>query len=126
MPVCRYPVRMSREAFRPFFVNTSRFGPSSPQLILLRLRGKGNGLEAGLSNAYYPPQERSLSQNAVNFGTQMESGRPKSHFPGILARHPQKSSSPEIGWSQPYPRDGGTSLSFVNLKLSGEPIPLDV
>src|ERR1700686_23115 len=33
----------------------------------------GNALEAGLSNAYYPPQERGLSQTAVNFGTQMES-----------------------------------------------------
>jgi hypothetical protein len=33
----------------------------------------GNGLEAGLSNAYYPPQERGFSQTAVNFGTQMES-----------------------------------------------------
>ena len=33
----------------------------------------GNGLEAGLSNAYYPPQERGLSQTAMNFGTQMES-----------------------------------------------------
>ena len=33
----------------------------------------GNGLEAGLSNAYYPPEERGLSQTAVNFGTQMES-----------------------------------------------------
>lgn len=33
----------------------------------------GNGLEAGLSNAYYPPQERGLSQTAVNWGTQMES-----------------------------------------------------
>lgn len=33
----------------------------------------GNGLEAGLSNAYYPPQERGLSQTATNFGTQMES-----------------------------------------------------
>ena len=33
----------------------------------------GNGLEAGLSNAYYPPQERGLSQTAANFGTQMES-----------------------------------------------------
>jgi len=33
----------------------------------------GNGLEAGLSNAYYPPQERGLSQTARNFGTQMES-----------------------------------------------------
>jgi hypothetical protein len=33
----------------------------------------GNGLEAGLSNAYYPPQERGLSQTALNFGTQMES-----------------------------------------------------
>ncbi len=33
----------------------------------------GNALEAGLSTAYYPPQERSLSQTAANFGTQMES-----------------------------------------------------
>ncbi|HVB55667.1 MAG TPA: hypothetical protein VNE63_04425 [Candidatus Acidoferrales bacterium] len=33
----------------------------------------GNGLEAALSNAYYPPQERGLSQTAVNWGTQMES-----------------------------------------------------
>src|SRR3984893_5351396 len=27
----------------------------------------GNGLEAGLSNAYYPPEERGLSQTAKNF-----------------------------------------------------------
>jgi hypothetical protein len=33
----------------------------------------GNGLEAGLSNAYYPPQERGLTQTTVNWGTQMES-----------------------------------------------------
>lgn len=33
----------------------------------------GNALEAGLSNAYYPPQERGLSQTATNWGTQMES-----------------------------------------------------
>jgi len=33
----------------------------------------GNALEAGLSNAYYPPQERGLSQTARNWGTQMES-----------------------------------------------------
>jgi hypothetical protein len=33
----------------------------------------GNGLEAGLSNAYYPPQERGASQTALNWGTQMES-----------------------------------------------------
>ena len=33
----------------------------------------GNGLEAALSNAYYPPQERGLSQTFTNFGTQMES-----------------------------------------------------
>jgi hypothetical protein len=33
----------------------------------------GNGLEAGLSNAYYPPEERGLNQTAMNFGTQMES-----------------------------------------------------
>src|ERR1700722_4900222 len=34
----------------------------------------GNGLEAGLSNAYYPPQERGLNQTPLNWGTQMESG----------------------------------------------------
>jgi hypothetical protein len=33
----------------------------------------GNGLEAGLSNAYYPPQERGLNQTTLNWGTQMES-----------------------------------------------------
>ena len=33
----------------------------------------GNGLAAGLSNAYYPPQERGLNQTAMNWGTQMES-----------------------------------------------------
>jgi hypothetical protein len=33
----------------------------------------GNALEAGLSTAYYPPQERGMSQTALNFGTQMES-----------------------------------------------------
>jgi hypothetical protein len=33
----------------------------------------GNGLEAALSNAYYPPEERGLSQTARNWGTQMES-----------------------------------------------------
>jgi hypothetical protein len=33
----------------------------------------GNALEAGLSNAYYPPEERGLSQTARNWGTQMES-----------------------------------------------------
>ena len=33
----------------------------------------GNGLEAALSNAYYPPQERGLSQTAGNWVTQMES-----------------------------------------------------
>jgi hypothetical protein len=33
----------------------------------------GNGLEAGLSNLYYPPQERGLSHTALNWGTQMES-----------------------------------------------------
>jgi hypothetical protein len=33
----------------------------------------GNGLEAGLSNAYYPPQERGFNQTAMNWGTQMES-----------------------------------------------------
>jgi len=33
----------------------------------------GNGLEAGLSNAYYPPEERGLRQTAENWGTQMES-----------------------------------------------------
>lgn len=33
----------------------------------------GNLLEAGLSNAYYPPQERGLNQTARNWGQQMES-----------------------------------------------------
>jgi len=33
----------------------------------------GNGMEAALSNLYYPPQERGVSQTALNWGTQMES-----------------------------------------------------
>jgi hypothetical protein len=33
----------------------------------------GNGLEAGLSNAYYPPQERGAGQTARNWATQIES-----------------------------------------------------
>jgi hypothetical protein len=33
----------------------------------------GNGLEAALSNAYYPPQERGSGQTLRDWGTQMES-----------------------------------------------------
>jgi len=33
----------------------------------------GNALEAGLSNAYYPAQERGGRQTAINWGVQMES-----------------------------------------------------
>jgi hypothetical protein len=33
----------------------------------------GNGMEAALANLYYPPQERGVSQTALNWGTQMES-----------------------------------------------------
>jgi hypothetical protein len=33
----------------------------------------GNALEAGLSNAYYPPSERGGRQTARNWGVQMES-----------------------------------------------------
>ena len=33
----------------------------------------GNALTAGLSNAYYPPQERGLNQTATDWATQMES-----------------------------------------------------
>ncbi len=33
----------------------------------------GNGFEAALSNAYYPPQERGVNQTARNWATQMES-----------------------------------------------------
>jgi hypothetical protein len=32
----------------------------------------GNALEAGLSNAYYPPEERGLRKTAENWGTQLE------------------------------------------------------
>jgi hypothetical protein len=32
----------------------------------------GNGMEAGLSNLYYPPEERSLRNTAMNWGAQME------------------------------------------------------
>jgi hypothetical protein len=33
----------------------------------------GNAFEAGLSNAYYPPQERGGRQTAINWGAQIES-----------------------------------------------------
>ena len=33
----------------------------------------GNAMEAGLSNLYYPPQERGLRNTAVNWGAQLES-----------------------------------------------------
>jgi hypothetical protein len=33
----------------------------------------GNALEAGLSNAYYPPQERGGRQTLINWGAQLES-----------------------------------------------------
>ena len=32
----------------------------------------GNGMEAGLANFYYPPQERSLHNTAVNWASQLE------------------------------------------------------
>ena len=32
----------------------------------------GNGMEAGLSNLYYPPEERSLQNTAVNYVAQLE------------------------------------------------------
>ena len=32
----------------------------------------GNGMEAGLSNFYYPPEERGFSKTAQNWGTQLE------------------------------------------------------
>jgi hypothetical protein len=33
----------------------------------------GNALEAGLANAYYPPEERGARQTAINWGAQLES-----------------------------------------------------
>lgn len=33
----------------------------------------GNAFEAGLANAYYPPQERGARQTAINWGAQLES-----------------------------------------------------
>ena len=33
----------------------------------------GNAFEAGLANAYYPPQERGARQTAINWGAQIES-----------------------------------------------------
>jgi hypothetical protein len=53
---------------RAFVTNTDSGGTSFNASEVV-----GNALEAGLSTAYYPPQERGLSQTALNFGTQMES-----------------------------------------------------
>jgi len=33
----------------------------------------GNAVEAGLANAYYPPEERGMRQTAINWGAQLES-----------------------------------------------------
>jgi hypothetical protein len=46
----------------------------------------GNALEAGLSTAYDPPQERDLSETALNFGTQMESAVLNHVFQGFWLR----------------------------------------
>ncbi len=50
----------------------------------------GNLLEAGLSNAYYPPQERGVSQTFNNWGVQMESAAlnnvAKEFWPDIRSR----------------------------------------
>lgn len=32
----------------------------------------GNGMEAGLSNLYYPPEERSLRNTTLNWASQLE------------------------------------------------------
>src|SRR3984893_1527772 len=60
--------RMGYAISRTFITKTDSGGNSFNWSELV-----GNGLEAGLSNAYYPPEERGLSQTARNFGTQMES-----------------------------------------------------
>jgi len=40
----------------------------------------GNGMEAGLANFYYPPEERGLRNTAVNWATQMEAACLNSLF----------------------------------------------
>src|SRR5579863_1954641 len=62
----------------------------------------GNGLEAGLSNLYYPPEERSLHNTAVNYVAQLEAASlnnlVREFWPDIrqkFFRRKQSSSSPE-------------------------------
>ncbi|GAC1622830.1 MAG: hypothetical protein NVS9B13_16010 [Candidatus Acidiferrum sp.] len=40
----------------------------------------GNGMEAGLSTFYYPPEERSLSNTALNFVSQLEAASTNNFF----------------------------------------------
>jgi hypothetical protein len=40
----------------------------------------GNAMEAGLSNVYYPPQERGLRNTAVNWATQLEAAALNNFF----------------------------------------------
>jgi hypothetical protein len=40
----------------------------------------GNAMEAGLSNAYYPPQERSFHSTVVNWATQLEAAALNNFF----------------------------------------------
>jgi hypothetical protein len=62
----------------------------------------GNGMEAGLSNLYYPPEERSLHNTAVNYVAQLEAASlnnlVREFWPDIrhkFLRRKQSSSSPE-------------------------------
>jgi hypothetical protein len=57
----------------------------------------GNALEAGLSNAYYPPEERGLRQTGRNWATQMESAAvnniAKEFWPDIRNKFFRRNSS---------------------------------
>jgi hypothetical protein len=60
--------RRARYALSRVFITRTDSGRNTFNLSEIA----GNGMEAGLANLYYPPQERSLHNTAVNWATQLE------------------------------------------------------
>ena len=60
--------RRAGYALSRVFITRTDSGPNTFNISEIA----GNGMEAGLANLYYPPQERSLHNTAVNWATQLE------------------------------------------------------
>jgi len=65
----------------------------------------GNGMEAGLANFYYPPQERSLHNTAVNWASQLEAASLNNLFrefwPDIRHKFPRQNRTEIVRPSSP-------------------------